>query len=98
MKRPLFCLILTCAISVSAQPPQPAQPPPASFASTVKPFLELNCQACHNGKMAQGGINFELLKWSSSTAVDSHLGANHLCLENGPDAPKGQSTPCKGES
>ena len=96
MKRPLFCLILTCAISVSAQPPQPAQPPPASFASTVKPFLELNCQACHNGKMAQGGINFELLKWSSSTAVATPIWEQTTyVLKMDQMPPKGSPHPAK---
>jgi outer membrane protein assembly factor BamB len=39
-----------------------------SFASTVRPFLETSCQPCHNNKLKSGGINFELLKYSTSLA------------------------------
>ena len=60
---PVFVFL---ALPLIAQPP--ATPPVESFARTVRPFLEQNCQACHNVKLRSGGVNFELLKYSTSLA------------------------------
>ncbi len=56
---------LALPLLAQTSPPNPA-PPPDSFPRTVRPFLEQNCQSCHNVKLRSGGINFELLKYSTS--------------------------------
>jgi outer membrane protein assembly factor BamB len=65
---PVFTLT---AVGLFAQAPPPAANEPVavgSFAQTVKPFLEKNCQSCHNGKLRSSDVNFEVLKYSASLA------------------------------
>ncbi len=72
----LACLALPMLSQVFlpmyAQAPPPG-PPVESFARTVRPFLEQNCQSCHNVKIRSGGINFELLKYSTSLAKQANV-------------------------
>jgi hypothetical protein len=84
---PLFLGIL------SAQTPPAAAPPARTFANTVRPFLEANCQSCHNGKNTLGEVNFEVLKYA--TGVAGQPGAwetTAYVLKSGrmppPDAPR----------
>ena len=46
-----------------------APPPTPTFANTVRPFLETNCQSCHNGKARSGDVNFEVLKYANGVAL-----------------------------
>ena len=39
-----------------------------SFTDPLRPFLEQNCQPCHNSKVRSGDVNFELLKYAKSPA------------------------------
>jgi hypothetical protein len=45
----------------------------ASFAGTVKPFLEQNCYGCHNGDLQSGGLNLQ----SYTTAESAMADRNH---------------------
>lgn len=53
--------LLLLAFAAAGQTPNP-------LVQKVKPFLEKNCQACHNNKAASGDVNFEVLKYSLSVA------------------------------
>src|SRR4051812_27087886 len=64
MKRTLLLLLLFAA-GLQAQT---AAAPPATFVSVVRPFLEQNCQSCHNAKLQSGDVNFEVLKYATSVA------------------------------
>jgi outer membrane protein assembly factor BamB len=64
---------LVLSVALLAQTSPPAAPPGESapaptFVNTVRPFVEEHCQACHNGKVTSGDINFEVLKYSTSLA------------------------------
>lgn len=48
-----------------------ATSPTPTFGNTVKPYLEKNCQQCHNGKLQSGDINFEVLKYATNLASQS---------------------------
>jgi outer membrane protein assembly factor BamB len=51
-----------------------AEPAPlGTFGQTVRPFLEKNCQSCHNAKLQSGDINFEVLKYSTSLASQATI-------------------------
>ena len=64
---------LALPLLAQSLPPNSAAPPAPSFLRTVKPFLEENCQSCHNVKVRSGGINFELLKYSTSLAQQATI-------------------------
>ena len=66
MSRAAFSLI--SLLPLFAQNPTPVTPPTPTFANTVRPFLEAQCQGCHNGKVRSGDINFEVLKWATNLA------------------------------
>lgn len=72
---PALAFPVVYAQSPAAPPaPRPAAtptPPPPNFSNTVKPFLEQHCQACHNGKMQSGEINFEVLKYSTNLGLQA---------------------------
>ena len=46
-----------------------AAPPDDSFTAVVQPFLRRNCIACHNGKLASGGISFEAYLTTTASAA-----------------------------
>lgn len=61
--RPALYLLLAGTSSVHAAPAPTA---PDEFVRTIRPILEQNCSACHNGKNARGPANF----LSAQTAKD----------------------------
>src|ERR1700689_4335378 len=44
--------------------------PAASFAGTVKPFLEQNCYACHSNDLQSGGLNLQSFTTAESAMAD----------------------------
>lgn len=50
-----------------------APPPTPTFANTVRPFLETNCQSCHNGKTRSGDVNFEVLKYATGVQMQTGI-------------------------
>jgi len=48
-----------------------AAPPPATFEKTVQPILTNTCSACHNGKLASGGLNI-LPYAASGSSIAQH--------------------------
>ena len=60
--RRLFLLTPLIAGALLAEAPKPAKPVKPSFAETVQPVLQRNCQMCHNDKMASGNLSLEPFK------------------------------------
>ncbi len=85
------------ALTLLAQTPQPTAPVP-SFNATVRPFLEKNCQQCHNGKLQSGDINFEVLKYSTSLALQAPMWeTTSYVLKMGQMPPAGSPRPDKDQ-
>ncbi len=93
MNRLVSPLYVLCAgLTLSAQTPAPAPAP--SFALTVRPFLEKNCQVCHNAKLRSGDVNFELLKFSASLAQQANTWeTTAYVLKMGQMPPEGNPRP-----
>src|SRR5260370_39100628 len=47
-----------------------AAPPPPSFEKTVQPILTNTCSACHNSKLASGGLN--ILPYTTPASIAQH--------------------------
>ena len=59
---------------LSLMPSGSSSPPPTpTFANTVRPFLETNCQSCHNGKTRSGDVNFEVLKYANGVQTQTGI-------------------------
>ena len=83
--------------SAQASPGNPPVPVP-SFNFTVRPFLEKNCQSCHNGKLQSGDINFEVLKYSNSLAPQATIWeTTSYVLKMGQMPPAGSPRPAKDQ-
>ncbi|MEO8132060.1 MAG: PQQ-binding-like beta-propeller repeat protein, partial [Bryobacteraceae bacterium] len=82
------------ALTLFAQAPTP----PPSFNATVRPFLEKNCQKCHNGKLQSGDINFEVLKYSNSLGPQAQIWeTTSYALKMGQMPPEGSPRPEKDQ-
>ncbi len=69
-------------------------PPAGTFGQTVRPFLEKNCQSCHNGKLRSGDVNFEVLKYSATLAPQATIWeTTAYVLKMGQMPPPGSSRP-----
>ena len=64
--RRLFLLTLIAVGELPGEAPRPAKPVKPSFADTVAPVLQRNCQMCHNDKMASGNLSLEHFKEAST--------------------------------
>jgi mono/diheme cytochrome c family protein len=60
--RVIFLLAFVSAIQ--------AAPPPPSFEKTVQPILTNTCSACHNSKLASGGLN--ILPYATPGSIAQH--------------------------
>src|SRR5215469_18587052 len=64
-------ILLGALAGLAQQAPAPkANKPAASFAGTVKPFLEQNCYGCHNGDLQSGGLNLQSFTTAESAMAD----------------------------
>jgi mono/diheme cytochrome c family protein len=68
-------LVLAGLSAVAIAPPNPAaDPPPAAlektFDTSVKPFLETNCNSCHGGKKPKGDLDLTPFTSVESVAKD----------------------------
>ena len=89
---PLFFGILL------AQTTPPAKPPAPTFANTVRPFVEVHCQSCHNGKNRMGEVNFEVLKYATGVAGQPGIWeTTALVLKSGRMPPPGVPRPPETE-
>ena len=49
-----------------------AQTPPAEFARSVGPFLQKNCQSCHNGNLPSGSVDLQQMLASPNSLTTQH--------------------------
>ncbi len=96
MKRLLLAFFPILSLIAQSLPTAPAPAP--SFSRTVKPFLEQNCQSCHNNKLRLGSVNFELLKYATSLAPQAMIWETTAhALKMGQMPPQGAPRPPQEE-
>ena len=84
---------------LSQGPAQTPTPPTPTFANTVRPFLETQCQSCHNGKNRSGDVNFEVLKYATGVATQTGVWeATAYVLKTGRMPPPGVPRPPEAEA
>lgn len=99
------CAVLT-AMSLTAQPPQASNAgAPQSLNAGAKylrqaaPFLQKDCQMCHNDSVAQHNVNFQQLLAASNT-IGEHLTTWQdvvFQLQSGAMPPKGAPQPTEAD-
>jgi len=68
----LLVSVALLTLSLAAQAPQGpsvATAAKGSFDETVRPFVEKNCQSCHNAALVSGGLNFEQLRSADTLSL-----------------------------
>jgi outer membrane protein assembly factor BamB len=90
-------LLLAVASVLAAQPASTGAGD--SLAKTIRPFLEKNCQVCHNDALAQANINLQQLAASPDSFSSERLVWSQVvsALRDGEMPPKGQPKPGQAE-
>jgi outer membrane protein assembly factor BamB len=87
---------------LTAQPATTLSPQPSgadSLAKTIRPFVEKNCQKCHNDALAQDNINLQQLVSSPDSFSSQRLIWNQVisAVRDGEMPPQGQPRPAPAD-
>jgi outer membrane protein assembly factor BamB len=86
-------------ILASALAAQTASTESAESLATIRPFVEKNCQKCHNGSLAQANIDLQQLVSSADSFSKEQLIWQQVvaALRDGEMPPKGMPRPAKAD-
>jgi outer membrane protein assembly factor BamB len=92
-----IALLLFVASALAAQPASTGAAD--SLSKTIRPFVQKNCQSCHNDSLAQDNINLQQLAGSSDSFTSQRLIWNQVvaALRDGEMPPQGQPRPAKAD-
>src|SRR5437660_4626105 len=65
---PLSWLLLAIASGVALR--LSAQSPSAEFAQAVRPFIQKNCQSCHNTNLPSGSVDLQQMLAAANSLVE----------------------------
>jgi outer membrane protein assembly factor BamB len=96
--RPLYLIALTMLGSV-ALPAQNASPG-AALAQAVGPFLQKNCQSCHNANLPSGNLDLQALLADANSLAARVAAWENVAyqLRSGSMSPAGAPRPAKADS
>jgi outer membrane protein assembly factor BamB len=88
------------ALVLNAQTPQPQSNPSATLARAVGPFLQKNCESCHNSNLPSGGVDLQQLLTAPNSLRDRLSNWQDIAFQmrSGQMPPKGFPRPNKEDA